>query len=129
MLGVLEKQENIEIRDKLAILFSKNKDLVFGGGINIYNDYNSLWVYSNLCSWRMVGDALVPLLRVISVKNSNNSDLKILHESYNNPHYLHVSQNFFQTADVYITNTLGEPIPFQPGQVVVTLHFKPQVKN
>ena len=129
MFGVAEKQNSIELHNDLAILFSGKKDLNFEGRVNIHNDYNSLWVYSNLCAWRMVGDALVPLLRVIAVENPNSSEPKLLHESYNNPHYLHVSQNFFQTIDVYITNTLGEPIPFEPGQVVVTLHFKPQKKN
>ena len=61
IFGISEKQDNVKIRDKEVILFNDKKtNLTFEGEINIYNDYNSLWVYSNLCAWRMVGDALVP---------------------------------------------------------------------
>ena len=111
--------------DKEKILLgSSTKTTNFSGYFDPHRAYDSLWIYSNVCSYRMVGETLVPLLRVVPVDKKKRETSSILHKSFGTPQYFPISQNYIHTIDVYITDTQGKPIPFNPGQVVATLHFK-----
>ena len=125
ILGILEQDKNVRIQGERVFLGGLSNTVSYQGYLNTQRSYNTLWVYSNLCSYRMVGESHVPLLRVIPIKQNNMVGGELLHESYVSPHYLQVSQNFFQTIDIYISDSRGKPIPFRPGHVVATLHFRP----
>ena len=125
VLGILEQDDNVRIQGERVFLGGVSHTVSYQGYVNTQRSYNTLWVYSNLCSYRMVGESHVPLLRVIPIKQNNMVGNELLHESYTSPHYLQVSQNFFQTIDIYISDSRGKPIPFRPGHVIATLHFKP----
>ena len=82
---------------------------------------NTLWVYSNVCAYRMVGDTRAPLLRPVAV---TSYDQHTIYADFSNPHYLPVSQDYFRALEILIRDTEGHPVPFVPGEVIVTLHFR-----
>ena len=84
----------------------------------IYN----LFVYSSVAQYRQVGDQMTPLLRILPVSKEFNGNHHV--RNLQNVHYVPVSQNIFETVEIYIGTTLGQPVPFQSGQVIATLHFR-----
>lgn len=94
---------------------------VYEGRLDLDAGFHTLWIYSNACAHRMVGDIRAPLLRTVAISASETNEIKSI--SFDNVHYVPVSQSYFQTLEIFITDTTGRAVPFLPGQVTVTLHF------
>ncbi len=89
--------------------------------IDVHGGFYSLYVYCNLAEPRMVGDALVPLLRIIPVKGKSG---ELVTKTYENVHYVPVQQKRFDTVELDIRDDTGRPVSFERGKLVVTLHFR-----
>ena len=117
----------VEIRgDGRCVLGSKDEQTVYRGVADPRGGNHTLWVYSNVCAYRMVGDTRAPLLRPIVVDHAKEASSKVVYRDYIAPHYIPVSQDYFQAIEILITDTEGSPVLFDDGQVVATLHFKRQ---
>ena len=81
----------------------------------------SVWVYSNCCSYRLVGDARVPLLRTIKLGLKENDTI---HRVITHPYYFDVKLSNLHTLEITMRDNTGDPVRFFPGESVVTLHFK-----
>lgn len=103
-------------------LGSPNSTRTFEGYLDVMGGYRTLWLYSNVCGYRFVGQASYPLLRCVAVRSYAQ---QILQKSFYHPMYLPVSKNYFEHLHFVIRDTQGLPVPFQSGQVVATLHFRP----
>ena len=81
----------------------------------------SLFVYSDLAAPRTVGDRVVPLLRTLPPTDKRRDMAYFLFE---NPHYVELARNNFDTIHILLTSDKGEPISFESGQTIATLHFR-----
>jgi hypothetical protein len=82
---------------------------------------NSLYVYCPLVEPRMVGDAKVPLLRIVPVERR---DGEMITRVFGPIQYFPLLQRRFQTVEIDIRDDTGSLVPFERGRVVVTLHCR-----
>ena len=83
--------------------------------------FHDLYVYCDIVQAQFVGDALVPLLRIVPVEGD---DGRRVSKSFERLHYLPVSRREFETIEVNIKRDTGESVPFELGKVLFTLHFR-----
>lgn len=88
---------------------------------DVNRGFNSLFVYCNLLEHVLVGNAKVPLLRIIPVSGKNGENVHIMHDK---PQYVPLQQKHFDSLEIDIRNDIGQPVPFEFGKVVITLHFR-----
>jgi hypothetical protein len=84
--------------------------------------FSSMFVYCNLVSDQIVGDKKVPLLRAVQAEGEYGD---VITKTYQNPLYIPVGTKQFETLEVYITDDLGRPVPFDYGRSICTLHLRP----
>ena len=83
--------------------------------------FHDLFVYCDLIQSQYVGDALVPLLRIVPVEGEVGQRVC---KSFVSPQYVPVSRKQFETVEVDIKTDTGESVPFKFGRVLLTLHFR-----
>lgn len=92
---------------------------------DISQGFSALYVYADIVENRMVGDSMVPLLRVVPVENkSRSSDIQWVR--FNHIQYVPVAQRNSDVIEINIRRDNGEIISFEGGKVVITLHFQKQ---
>lgn len=123
MLGLTTDRAQKTDADAYTLGDVKRKT-VYEGRLDLDAGFHTLWIYSNACAHRIVGDVRAPLLRMVAVGTSEAGEIKSI--NFDNVHYVPVSQSYFQTLEIFITDTAGRPVPFLPGQVTATLHFRRQ---
>ena len=82
---------------------------------------NSLYVYCPLVDPRLVGDAQVPLLRIVPVEGKGG---QLVTRVFHPVQYFPLVQRRFQTVEIDIRDDSGDIVPFERGRVVVTLHCR-----
>ena len=88
---------------------------------DVHRGMSSMFVYSDVVKERLVGDALVPLLRVVPATGARND---VVHTEFNVVHYLPVNNIATDIIRVRICRDNGETINFTGGKVNINLHFK-----
>ena len=83
---------------------------------------SSIYVYSNIVQNRLVGDSLVPLLRVVPIRGARDELYRS--EEFLHPHYLPTVKETTSELQFYLRRDDGTPISFKTGKVVLTLHFR-----
>ena len=103
----------------------ENKELIVFYSENVVNsklnNINSLYIYTDIVEYQIVGDVNAPLLQVVSTGNEANS---LIEKIYDSPHYIPVMRSNIETIEIDIRSDLGEKIQFQSGQVIIKLHFR-----
>lgn len=89
---------------------------------DVHNGVTSFFVYSDIVDHQRVGDAHVPLLRVVKIGDKRPGEHITV--SYTNPHYIPVRSRMIENIQIDLRDDLGQLIPFQLGRVIVKLHFK-----
>lgn len=95
------------------------------GHSDITEGFTALYVYADVVQNRIVGDSMVPLLRVVPVE-------RIAKKSYINwvrfhhIQYVAVNKTLQDTVEINIRRDNGDIVPFASGKVVLTLHFTRQ---
>lgn len=84
----------------------------------------SLYVYCSLCASRLVGDANVPLLRVLPIRYNNKRSNKNVYEEVRLPHYVPVSNTDTDVVEIDIRGDDGKSVLFKGGKVCVTVHIR-----
>ena len=82
----------------------------------------SLYVYCDLVEPHIVGDVTVPLLRIVPTRGREGEMVTV---AYDKAQYYPLLRKMFSTVEIDIRDDTGRPVPFQNGQVVVTLHVRP----
>jgi hypothetical protein len=82
---------------------------------------NLMYVYCDVAAHGVVGDTTAPLLRVCNVSGQHG---RIVHVTYDRPHYVPVGRREFDAIEIAINNERGDPMPFEFGNSMVTLHFR-----
>ena len=83
--------------------------------------FHSLYVYSDVVDPRMVGDAMVPLLRIVGIEGSDGQSIT---KTFQNPFYVPVSRKRVDRIQCSIKDDTNQLVPFESGKLIVTLHFK-----
>ena len=83
--------------------------------------FTTFFIYCDLIQSQYVGDALVPLLRIVPVEGKVGERVS---KSFLRPQYLPVSRKQFETVEVDIKTDTGESVPSEFGRVLLTLHFR-----
>ena len=89
--------------------------------VDLEYGFHDLFIYCDLIQSQYVGDALVPLLRIVPVEGKVGERVS---KSFLRPQYLPVSRKQFETVEVNIKTDTGESVPFEFGRVLLTLHFR-----
>ena len=85
------------------------------------NPIQRMFVYTNIIYPVDFNDSAVRLLKMI---NTSGIPFMTTHEEFLRPTYLPVQRGKISMIDVYITDYASNPVPFQVGTVIVTLHFQ-----
>ena len=128
----IRKKENVTIKMSpklLRILGFRNYDpyIVTHNArgdeeVDVSDGLHHLFVYTNAAEYRIVGHSLLPLLRIVPVDDVKPGANKVV--KFENVHYIPARRQLFEALEINITSTTGQPIPFERGQVLVTLHFR-----
>ena len=104
------------------------KQAIFQGGehhadyvADITRGLSSMYVYCPLVEPRMVGDAQVPLVRIVPIEGRDGD---MMTRVFDPIQYCTLAQRRFQDIAIDIRDDTGEPVPFERGRVVVTLHCR-----
>ena len=89
--------------------------------VDLEYGFHDLFIYCDLIQSQYVGDALVPLLRIVPVEGKVGERAS---KSFLRPQYLPVSRKQFETVEVDMKTDTGESVPSEFGRVLLTLHFR-----
>ena len=78
--------------------------------IDMAQGFYSLYIYTNVVESRVVGDSVVPLLRIVPIEGKHG---EVVSKSFDIVQYIPVSNKEFTTIEIDIR-----------GRVTVTLHFR-----
>lgn len=84
------------------------------------HDAYHMFVYADIVTPQIVGDTMVPLLRLISISGAPDEAVT---QTFR-PYYLSLSRLDFDCISILLCNEFGEEIQFDKGQAILTLHFK-----
>jgi len=80
-----------------------------------------LFIYTDIVDQQMVGSTLVPLLRMI---NLSGKDGETVTHTFQAPYYMNLCRHTIESISILVCDEFGSEIPFDRGQVTVTLHFR-----
>ena len=78
--------------------------------VDLEHSFHDLYVYCDILPSQFVGDALVPLLRIVPVEGKDGERIS---KSFIRPPYLPVSRKQFETIEVNTKRDTGETVPFE----------------
>ena len=90
---------------------------------------SSLWVYSDIINYQLVGDTKAPLLGIVPAPHDGN---RRTHYTVNPIHFLGVSRNHISEISIKIVDDKGIPIPFTTHteeNLVCCLRFRRRKSN
>ena len=85
------------------------------------NNTNAIFVYLDAIQLQIIGDTLTPLLDVVAVQ-SGPGDLVC--SRFDKPHYKPILRKHFSDIHISLRDDQGDPIRFEKGKVIVTLHLR-----
>lgn len=85
------------------------------------NPVQRMYIYCNIIEPIGMNDKAVRLLKLV---NTQGSAFKTVQEEFPHPMYLRVQKGKISLIEVLIADESGDPIPFQIGTSVLTLHFR-----
>ena len=132
-LDTLNRKVTVHLQNKVEVYFygigqmlgfSPNKVISMTStaerAVDLEHGFHDLYVYCDIIQSQYVGDALVPLLRIVPVEGKDGERIS---KSFIRPQYLPVSRKQFESIEVNIKRDTGETVPFELGKVLLTLHF------
>lgn len=114
-----ELMEFLGFREK--VIAQKEAVLTGSKAFDVNRGLNLMYVYCDIAAHTTVGDTRAPLLRVCDVSGEHG---RVIHVTYDQPHYVPVRRLEFDTVEIAINNELGNPMPFEFGISITTLHFR-----
>ncbi|KAL9961204.1 hypothetical protein ACROYT_G030105 [Oculina patagonica] len=81
--------------------------------VDLEYGFHDLYVYCDIVQPQYVGDALVPLLRIVPVEGNDGQRIS---KSFVRPQYIPVSRKQFQSIEVNIKRDTGASVPFECWQ-------------
>ena len=133
-LDTLNRKVTVHLQNKVEVYFSDigqmlgflpkeviSKTSTAEREADLDHGFHDLYLYCDIIQPQYVGDALVPLLRILPVEGKDGERIS---RSFIRPQYLPVSRKQFESIEVNIKRDTGETVPFEFGRVLLTLHFR-----
>ena len=121
-------KSKVRLSDALVEILGISQNSLEGAGLfeadrvmDLDQRVKGIFVYSDLVRSRPVGDAVVPLLRTLPPVDKSKETVHYLFEK---PHYMPLARFQFDTVELLLTSDRGEPISFDNGHTIATLHFR-----
>ena len=80
---------------------------------------STIYVYCDIVQPQIVGDTSAQLLKSISAEGKLGD---IIAKTFTNIQYVPIRTKSFEPVEVLLRNDTGDPVPFERGKVVITLH-------
>ena len=84
---------------------------------------STIYVYCDIVEPQIVGDTSAQLLKSIPAEGKFGD---IIAKTFTNIQYLPIRTKSFEAVEVLLRYDTGDPVPFERGKVVITLHFRKQ---
>ena len=81
----------------------------------------TIYVYNNILQPQIVGDTSAKLLKTIPVEGKYGD---VIMKTFTNIQYVPIQAKSFEDMEILLRTDTGEPVPFERGKVVTTLHFR-----
>ena len=81
----------------------------------------SIYTYCDIIQPQIVGDTSAQLLRSIPVEGKYGD---LIMKTFTNIQYVPVQTKSFGDVKILLRNDTGDPVPFERGKVIATLHFR-----
>ena len=81
----------------------------------------TIYIYCNIVQPQIVGDTSAQLLRSIPVEGKSGD---IVTKTFTNIQYVPVQTKSFEDVEILLRSDTGDPVSFERGKVVTTLHFR-----
>ena len=91
--------------------------------MDLYENMKSMYVYCDIVDPQMVGSNELKLLRVVPFSSEGEDKHQARWEPIR-AEYLKLSKKYFDTIDLHIMSSLGNPMGFLKGRSLVKLHFR-----
>ena len=85
------------------------------------NNTNATFIYLNAIQSQIVGDTLTPLLDVVAVQGGPGD---LVCSRFDKLHYKPILRKHFSKIHISLRDDQGDPIRFEKGKVIVTLHLR-----
>ena len=82
---------------------------------------STIYVYCDIVQPQIVGDTSAQLLKSIPAEGKFGD---IIAKTFTNIQYVPIRTRSFEAVEVLLRNDTGDPVPFERGKVVITLHFR-----
>ena len=82
---------------------------------------STIYVYNNIVQPQIVGDTSAKLLKTIPVEGKYGD---VITKTFTNIQYVPIQTKSFEDMEILLRTDTGEPVPFESGKVVITLHFR-----
>ena len=89
---------------------------------DVTEGFSALFIYSSVCRPQILGNTVAPLLRIIPVDSMSDNYNRTV--SFRHVQYRPVVSTPTRHIEIDIRRDTGEPVSFQIGKFVATLHFK-----
>ena len=84
--------------------------------IDLAQGFYALYVYTSIVEPRVVGDSVVPLLRIVPIEGKHGD---LVSKGFDNEQYVSVLHKEFTTIEVDIRDDTGRSVPFERGRTTV----------
>jgi hypothetical protein len=82
---------------------------------------DTLYIYTNIVEPQIVGNTIVPLLRIVHIQGTHG---EYIEKIFHSPHYIPVRTKEIDRIEIAVKSDSGIVIPFQFGKVICKLHFR-----
>ena len=82
---------------------------------------STIYIYCNIVQPQIVGDTNAQLLKSIPVAGTFGD---IITKTFTNIQYVPIQRKSFEDVEILLRSDTGDPVPFERGKVVTTLHFR-----
>ena len=103
-----------------TMYYRQSGGYVASGVVNL-NNTHALFVYNDLIQPQIVGDTLTPLLDVVAVQGGPGD---LVCSRFDKPPCKPVLRKQFSDIHISLRDDQGEPIRFEKGKDIVTLHLR-----
>ncbi len=133
--NVLTGKVTVQLKNGYQLVLTGRLSIVFGfGGKEVLlkkttqSPYvadmfpmSTIYVYCDIVEPQIVGDTNAQLLKTIPMEGKFGD---VIAKTFTNIQYVPIRTKSFENIEILLRNDTGEPVPFERGKVVSTLHFR-----